>query len=205
MDRAAALAHLNRRMLEKFSARTVGALRAALPIRFALPHLEPFLARNLEKEIRKDARVIRCACEALAADALPEAGAARKLLAGAREVDREFLASIGRFPVRIQIPYERIEPLRLQRIELGLDLARRILGAWREGRRLRDSLLHDELECSLRTILILYCEETAALSHAVRLPALLAPVRDRVSRLLLATMRETAARLAADIASHKLR
>ena len=197
MDHAAALERLNRRMLEKFSSRTVDALSAALPMRIALVHLEPFLARNLEKEVRKDARVIRCAGAALAANALPEAGAARRLLAEAREVDREFLAGIGRFPVRIQIPYGRIEPLRLQRIELGLDLACQILGAWREGRRLRDALPREEFERSLRAILNLYCEEVAALSYAVGLPALLAPVRDRLSHLLLGTMRETAARLAA--------
>jgi hypothetical protein len=196
MDRTAVLVRLSRRLLEKFSARTVRALGAALPMRVVLPHLEPFLARNLEKEVRKDARVIRCAGEALAANALPDAGAARRLLEEARDVDREFLASIGWFPIRIQIPYSRIEPLRLQRIELGLDLARRILGAWREGHRLRDELSREELERRLLAILNLYCEEVAVLSQALAFPVFLAPVRDRFSLLLLGTMRETAARLA---------
>jgi hypothetical protein len=205
MDRAAALARLNRRMLERFSAGTIDALRAALPMRLALPHLEPFLARNLEKEARKDALVVRCARDALATGAPPAAGAASTLLAAARDIDREFLASVARFPVRIEVPYGRIEPLRLRRIQLGLALSWRILHAWQAGRRLRDAIPGSELARQLREILRLYCEETAALSHGVRMPALLAPLRERVARLLLQTMQQAAERLAQDIAAQKRR
>jgi len=205
MDRAAALARLNRRMLERFSAGTVDSLRAALPMRVALPHLEPFLARNLEKETRKDALVVSCARDALAAGGPPAADAARTLLAAARGIDRDFLASVANFPVRIQVPYERIEPLRLRRIQLGLALAWRMLSAWQAGRRVRDDIPRAELARQLREILFLYCEETAALSHGVRMPALLAPLRDRLNALLLRQMRQAAERLTADIAAQKPR
>lgn len=205
MDRAAALARLNRRMLARFSAGTVDSLRAALPMRVALPHLEPFLARNLEKEARKDALVVRCASDALATGSPPTEDAARALLAAARGVDREFLASVANFPVRIRVPYERIEPLRLRRIQLGLALAWRILSAWQAGRRLREEMPRAELARQLREILFLYCEETAALSHGVRMPALLAPLRERLNALLLRQMRHAVERLAADIAAQKPR
>jgi len=165
----------------------------------ALPHIEPFLADNVEKEVRKDALVIRCAAEASARGARPGAGAARQLLAEARTIDREFLAGIGRLPVRLEIPYGRIEPLRLRRIERGLDLCWRILEAWREGRHLRDAALRAELERGLLDILTLYCEETSALSDAVKLPALLLPLRELLAGELLRIMRETAL----DIATHK--
>ena len=151
--------------------------------------------------MRKDALVIRCAAEAFARGARPEQGAAQRLLAEARAIDREFLAGMRRLPVRLEIPYARIEPLRLRRIERGLDLCWRIFEAWRQGRRLRDGALRGELERALRDILTLYCEETAALSHSVQLPALLVPLRERVAGALLAIMRETAA----DIATHKRR
>jgi hypothetical protein len=151
--------------------------------------------------VRKDALVIRCAVEAFARGTRPDAQAAQRLLADARAIDREFLAGIGRLPVRIEIPYARIEPLRLRRIERGLDLCRRILEAWRQGLRLRDDALRAELERGLREILTLYCEETAALSQGVQLPALLVPLRERLAGALLAIMRE----IAADIASHKRR
>ena len=151
--------------------------------------------------MRKDALVIRCAAEAFARGARPDAGAVQRLLAEARAIDREFLAGIGRLPVRIEIPYGRIEPLRLRRIERGLELCWHILEAWRQGQRLRDGAQRAELERGLREILTLYCEETAALSHSVQLPALLVPLRERVAGALLRIMRETAA----DIATHKRR
>jgi len=200
MDRAGVLAQLNRRMLEAFSARTVGALRASLPLRLALPHFEQILEQNLEKEIRKDALVIRCADEALAAGAAPGPDAVRQLLDSARRIDREFVARLGRFALRLGIPYARIEPLRLRRIERGLDLAYRILDAWRRGRRLRDAFSPAELERRLLEILTLYCEETVALGDTARLPGPLAPVGERLASRLLGVMTAASRSLARDIA-----
>lgn len=148
--------------------------------------LEPFLEENVAKEVRKDALVIRRAGEPQAA------GAAREILAAAREIDQQFLARIGDLPVRIEIPYERIEPLRLRRIELGLETARRILEAWRQGRRVRASFAAGELERMVFEMLRLYAEETQALSHSVRLPALLEPLRERLAQRLREAMSNAA-------------
>ncbi len=126
----------------------------------------------------------------------PAPAVAREILAAAREIDREFLARIGSFPVRIEIPYDRIEPLRLRRIELGLDTARRILDAWRRGRRLREAFAAGELEQRLFEMLQLYAEETQALSHSVRLPGILEPVRERVAQRLREAMTRAARTLA---------
>jgi hypothetical protein len=191
--------------LGEFSRRTTARLRASLPLRLALPYLEPFLARNLEKEIRKDTLIVYCARDALAAGAPPEADAARKLLAAAREIDREFFASVADFPVRIDISYERIEPLRLRRIERALPLCYRILHAWQRGLRLRDEMPRKALARELGDIFGLYCEETAALSRGVRIPALLAPLRARFADTLLREMRQAAAGVAQDIAAQKPR
>jgi hypothetical protein len=168
-------------------------------LRLALPALEPFLAENVAKEALKDALVIGRAAAA------PAPGAAREILAAAREIDREFLARIRAFPVRIEIPYERIEPLRLRRIELGLDTARRILDAWRQGRRLREAFVPKELERRLFEMLELYAEETQALSHSVRLPGILAPLRERVAQRLREAMTDAARGLARDAAAGKRR
>lgn len=165
-------------------------------MRLALPALEPFLAENVAKEVRKDALVIRRAGEALAAGEAPGPGAARELLAAARDIDREFLGRIGAFALRIQIPYDAIEPLRLRRMELGLDTAYRILDAWRRRCRLRDAFPPGELERRLFELLQMYAEETQALSHAVRLPGILAPVRERVALQLREAMIHAARTLA---------
>jgi hypothetical protein len=207
MDRAGALAGFDRRLLEAFSRRTTGALREILPLRVALPRIEPFLAANVAKEVRKDALVIRRAVACLEQGAPPGAELARQIVGEIRTVDREFLGDVARFPVRIEIPYARIDPLRLQRIAGGLDLAYRILEGWRDGRRLRQTFSQEELERRLRELLLLYAAETQALSHSVRLPGLLAALRERLARGLLRVMNETAAQLAAESARmvHRLR
>jgi hypothetical protein len=201
MDRVAALAALDRRMLEDFSRRTTGRLREALPLRVALPHLGTFLAQNVEKEIRKDALVIRRAAAALASGAPPGPAAAREILETTRQIDREFLRQVDPFPVRIEIPYERIVPLRLERIRRGLDLAYRVLDAWRRGRKLRDAFTQDECKRRLLGLLELYAQETHALSHSVRLPALLAPLQSLLAERLLEIMSEVGERLARDLAA----
>jgi hypothetical protein len=205
MDRARALARLNRRLLERFSARVVSGLRGALPLRLALPRFETFLARNLDKEIRKDGLVVQCARDALAAGAQPGADEVRALLAAARAIDREFLGSVASFPVRLTLPYARIEPVRQRRIERGLALAARILDAWGRRRRVGEVMTRAELAREMDAILRLYCEEAAALADGVRLPPLVAPLRDRLAATLLRLMQAAAARTAADIAAQKRR
>ena len=71
MKQARSLARLNGRILATYSRRTTTALRAALPLRLALPHLEPVLALNVEKEVEKDRLVILRARE-LAGAATPD-------------------------------------------------------------------------------------------------------------------------------------
>jgi hypothetical protein len=200
MDRVAALAALDRRMLEAFSRRTTDALRVALPLRVALAHLEPFLALNVAKEVRKDALVIRRAAASLEHGAPPGAELARQILGETRAVDREFLGDVARFPVRIEIPYARIDPLRLQRIERGLDLSYHILESWRSGRKLREAFAREDFERRLRELLVLYAQETQALSRSVHLPGILAALRERLARSLLRVMNDAAAQLAADAA-----
>lgn len=152
--------------------------------------LEPFLADNVAKEVRKDTLVIRRA----GAGRIP--GDVQEILAAARAIDREFLARVGDLPVRIEIPYDRIEPLRRRRVELGLDTASRILDAWGSGQRARAAFGPGELERRVFEMLRLYAEETQALGHAVHLPGLLAPLRERIARHLRDAMTDAAQALA---------
>jgi len=185
-------------LLREFSRRTTAALRAGLPLPLAaaLPVLEPFLAENVAKEIRKDARVIAAAGEALRAGAAPGSERLAALLAEARAIDREFLGRVGEFPARIEIPYAAVEPIRRQRMQLGLGAAYRILGAWGDGRRLRSEFAPGELARTLEEMLRLYADETQALSQSVRLPGLLAPLRRRVAVRLRDAMLHAASSLA---------
>lgn len=204
MDRATALAVLNGKILAAYSARTITALRAALPLRLALPHLEPVLVLNLDKEIRKDALVIRRAGAALAAGAPPDRAAVQQLFVETQAIDQDFIARVNAFPVRIVIRYEEIEPLRLRRIQRLGEAAYRILPAWREERRLRTALrgiyAESDFERLLCEVFDLYAREVQALSRSVRLPALLAPLRESFAQHLLDVMSGVGARLAHDLA-----
>jgi len=205
MDRAGALALLNRKILKAYSRRTTEALRAALPLRLALPHLEPVLASNVAKEMQKDTLVIRRAGVALAAGTAPDPEALKKLLEATKEIDRAFLAQVGSLPIRIVIPYAEIAPVRLERIERLYGAAYRILDAWQQARGLRAALQaaypRAEFERLLYGLLRLYAQETRVLSRAVRLPALLTPIRERVAQSLQGIMSDAATRLASEIAA----
>jgi len=203
MDRVEALARLNRGMLEEYSRRTTDALRAALPVRLALPHLEPVLALNVAKEAHKDALVIRCAAAALASGSPPGRATVQRLIEETKSIDRTFLDRVGTFPVGIVIRYEVVAPVRAQRIERLLFSAYRILGAWRTAGGLRTALRasypQPELERELYELLKLYAMETNALSRSVRLPAVLTPLRERLARGLNSVMNAAAMQLASDL------
>ena len=99
MNPAHSLARLNGRILDAYSRRTTTALRAALPLRLALPHLEPVLALNVEKEVQKDRLVILRACELIPAGPPDWNEVLPQLLQATREIDRRFLSRLGAFPV----------------------------------------------------------------------------------------------------------
>lgn len=207
-NHARVLARLNRALLEAFSRRTTEALRGTLPLRLALPHLEPLLARNVAKEVRKDALVIARAGRALAGNA-PDPEAVRELLEAARSIDGEFLAGLGSAPIRIVVPYDEITPLRTRRIEQLLDATRRILQSWQAQRGLRTALqacyTRAEFERLIYDDLGLYARETLALSRAVRLPAILQPARESIAQRLYDIMQRAAAGLAARAAASVFR
>ena len=193
---------MNRRLLGEFSRRTVDALRSALPLRAGLPQLEHFVAANVAKEVRKDALVIGRAAETLGAPACPVRETLAGLLQSAKEIDRQFLQRVVRFPIGIDIPYHEIDPVRLRRMERLFAAAQSVLAGWPQGQgprqALRAAFAREELERLLRDILALYAQETLALSRGVRLPALLRPVRELAMRRLVGVMDSIARRLAAD-------
>lgn len=204
MNHVHAMAALNRKILEAYSRRTIDALRTILPLRIALPRLETFLDLNVAKEVEKDALVIQRAGATFSAGSPPGGEAARQLLDATKEIDRAFLASAASLPVGIVIRYDEIAPLRTQRIDRLLNAAYRILDAGRLARGSRSAIRaaysRGELEKLLHDLLRLYALETRALSRALRLPALLVPLRERLAQSLYDTMNDTAIRLARELA-----
>jgi len=202
MNHVDGLVLLNGRLLRAFSARTTAALRAGSALRLALPHLEPLLASNVDKEVRKDALVIRAAQD-LVAQAGASEGVAAQLLEAGKAIDREFLRRLEGLPIRLEISYARVAPIRLRRIERLLHAASRLLAHWPPRATLRSALqgayTRESFEQELAAILRLYADETRALTTALRLPLILAPLADRVARRLDEVMARVGARLATDV------
>lgn len=201
MDRVEALVALNRALLRAYSRHTARQVRSALPIRAALPWLEKFLALNIAKEVQKDARVIRHAGR-LHAAAGEWGDPMRDLLHAGREIDRGFLRNVTGMPVEIVIRYEEIEPIRRQRIDRLLASTRRILDHWPPaggGRAaLQRAYARTELEQTVHELMHLYALETRSLARSLRLPILLAPIRNRFGQALFDVMNAAAGSVARD-------
>lgn len=200
MNRAHQLARLNGRILRLYSQRTLGALRAALPMRVALPHLEPVLMLNVGKEVEKDTAVILDAGLATAPESSHEQRLAR-LLQVTKDIDRRFLDNVGSFPVEIVVRYDEIVPFRTRRIRLLHETASRILQHEHALLRdvLRSTFAKDDFARLLHELLRLYAEEVRSLSRSVRLPAPLVPLREMIARELLDVMLRIAWPLAQEI------
>ena len=205
MKRAQSLARLNGRILHAFSRRTVAALRAALPLRLALPHLEPVLALNVGKEVDKDTLVILRAGELATGATVDRDVVLQQLLQATKEIDTRFLARVGRFPVGIVVRYEEIAPVRTRRITLLHDAAAKILAAQDSQHHLRDaiqaSFSREDLAQLLYELFRLYAEEIRSLSRSVRLPGPLVPLRELIAQELLNVMLRVARPLANEIAA----
>jgi predicted membrane protein len=123
-----------------------------------------------------------------------------RLLRHAREIDREFVARLERFPlVRLLIRYEDVEPIRRRRMQQLLEVAAALAaGPWRGVRRAaRARYPHAQMEALLREHLSLYAGEVHALSRSVRPALLVAPLRERLRR----AMQAQAAALAREVAA----
>jgi hypothetical protein len=203
MHKARLLAELNRQILIAYSRRTTAALRARLPLPVALPWLDQLLLSNVEKEVRKDAQVLRRAVQLAKAGQPIDDALVAALLQMAREIDSDFLAR-ARSPLQIPIRYEAVNPVRTQRIRMLLDAGSRLSVAWSPRRKLRTALAEifpaAELERLLFELMVLYARETQVLGESVRMPALLSPLRRRVLASLFETMEKTAQALAREAA-----
>ena len=160
-------------------------MRALRPsLRVALGPLESLLALNVDKEVRKDALLIARAAQPASPDGLSAS------LASAREIDREFLARLGRFPVRLEIRYEDVEPIRRRRMERLFDAAARLLAAPWRGLRPAVRACYDERDYAARLgeHLLLYALEVHALNRSVRVPALVGLLRGAIAERLRTSM-----------------
>lgn len=146
--------------------------------------------------------MFHAAAAAAARGASPDAQAAERVLEATKQIDGEFLRRMDALPVRLQISYARVAPVRLRRIERLLEAAYRLLSGWPPRTRLRAVIQAQyapaSFEQQVLALLAMYAEEAGTLARAVQLPRLLAPLTERLARRLGVTLAEVAPRLARD-------
>lgn len=191
-------------MLRAFSRRTLDALHAAMPLRLAIPRIEPVLALNVGKEIEKDSLVIASAARFLHDGGDRETFVAEQIRASV-DVDRRFLAEVEHFPVEIVVLHAEILPFRTRRVRMLHEVAETILRNAGNARSLRTAIrasyAKDDLARLLYESFRLYSEEVRSLSRSVRMPRPLAPLREAIARELLAIMLRVAWPLAQQVAT----
>lgn len=194
---------MHRRLLESYSKRTAAAVLQRLPLPAVLPWLDRLLASNVAKEVRKNREVIFSASRAAIEQRGLEDAELQRLLTVFRVIDREFLAAM-RSPLEIPVPYAEIEPLRSERIRRLFDATRRVCQSATVRQPMRMALVAafpgEALERLLFDLMVSYAQETRAIGAAVRMPALLQPLRRRVLASLYETMLKTANELAREAA-----
>lgn len=194
---------MNAHMMREFSQRTVTGLKEYKLFRIILPPFKLFLEVNLDKEIDKHQEIINCAMEAVAADQSPGPAYIERLLQRAREIDQIFLQKAQMFSSAIDIHYHEIDPIRQRRFEYLLEANYKILIRWRDLNQLRRVICslyeREKFRLLLLEILNLYITETRLLSHSVRIPRRLSPVRTTLIDTVDRVMKNTAAELTVDL------
>jgi hypothetical protein len=209
MDKANLLCAMDRYMLEEFSRRTTQGLKQHTLFRLMLGPLRSFLEVNVQKEVEKDRHVILHAASLVQAEKFPTQQDTQHLLNLARDVDRAFLQQTEGLPLEITIDYRDIDPLRQQRIQILLTESHQLFRQWQSMTRLRNALamLYDAPQFAklLFDILHLYSLETKLLSHAVRLPGIIAFARESLTQTLYIVMESVARQLSQELAGRVFR
>ncbi|MDJ0958701.1 MAG: hypothetical protein QNI91_17680 [Arenicellales bacterium] len=201
MNMARLLCRMDEYVMREFSHRTTKALETHTLFRISFLLFRSLLEHNVQKEIAKDELVICHTAEVLLADKPVEAVDRQTLYQKSLEIDTAFLRRAALLPIRINIPYEAIEPVRKRRID-SLSLATyHLLERWHSDGRFHSAVKaqysNPELCQRITEILHLYSLETQILSRAVRLPLLSS--RDKLAAQLLETMERVGTDLAHEL------
>ena len=201
MNMARLLCRMDEYVMREFSHRTTKALETHTLFRLSFLLFRSLLEHNVQKEIAKDELVICHTAQILLADKPHEAVDRQALYKKSLEIDAAFLRRAALLPIRINIPYGAIEPVRKRRID-SLSLATyHLLERWHTHGRFRSAVRAQysdpELRQRITEILHLYSLETQLLSSVVRLP--LPFGRDTLATQLLETMERVGKDLANEL------
>lgn len=200
MDRIGLFCRLEAKLMQAFSEQTIRALSKHTLIQLFLPNVRSLIKANVLKEIEKNRAVILATASMPAgANALSKT-TIDSLLLDFRQVDEEFCSNIFGLPIQLHIHYERVDPIRLLRLQKLSEVALVLLRQHGQSARLRKDIQvvysQHEFHLHLLKYLLLYAEEVKLLIFSLKVPWLLEFSRVEFSRIIEESMSEVAATLA---------
>ena len=203
MNRVSLLCALDRYMLSEFCLRTTESLNQRKLFRLMLRPMRRFLESNVKKEIEKDRQIILRAASLVQAGRFPTGQDVQYLLNLARDIDRGFLQHTSHLPIDISVPYQVIEPIRQQRMQIILNESHLLLRDWRSHHGLRRTFIANytapQFAKLMFDVLNLYSLETKELSQSVSLPSIIAFARDSMTQTVSMVMESVAKQLSQEL------
>ncbi len=203
MNKVGILCRMDRAMMYEFSERSVNGLRSGLRFRLILPLISDLMGANVDKEVDKDALVIKSAANAFSSGVNEDNMNIADLFRETTEIDKRFVEKLFRLPAAMSagyecICYESIEDIRKKRIQLLVSAVYEILSRWLYSISFREAARRAysqrEFENLLRDILHLYSLETRELSNSFKLPL----AKDLFGEAVFKAMEAVADGMAAD-------
>ncbi|MCX7794136.1 MAG: hypothetical protein N2257_07030 [Thermodesulfovibrionales bacterium] len=187
-------------LMHTFSARTIDNLRHQAFFRVLMPAISKFIDDNVEKEIKKDSLAIKLIFDAFNLERKVSKTEFDKIIEKTKRIDEEFLEKTSSVPLSLKIPYNEVEELRRRRIETLARFVCTILHHWMDEESLHSAIRlaykKEDLKKLIFNILHLYNLETKILSSSVKLPLILKPAKESLSRALFDTMESVAREIA---------
>ncbi|MEJ2183814.1 MAG: hypothetical protein P8Y66_09835 [Nitrospirota bacterium] len=185
-------------LLHEFDRRSIRLLRRRHPkMAAAMPFFSDFRDANVQKEIEKDCLAIRQAVNDFGNEADPD-----DVFKMTKDVDRNFLRRISRLPVKVNVDYDAIKPVRMARIGLLTEAVQTLLSRLHSSSSLAEAARRayspEEVRELIRRFLSLYIRETELLERETKLPPLIGRAATALSDALIQAMKEASRGLAED-------
>lgn len=173
MDTVSVLCSKDKHLMEDFSRRCIEQLKHHAVFRVFSGLFYGYMDENVRKEIDKDRFIIEDAARHFTADYKLEDINTHAIFEKTKEIDHTFLEKLSILPIFIDIRYDDIEDIRIQRIRLMSKVVYELLNNWKDASTFEETVkktyTKKEFKKIIGLMLHLYNLETKLLSNFLSL------------------------------------
>jgi hypothetical protein len=205
MDKVSILCSKDKRMMEDFSTRCIDQLKHHAVFRIFSGLFSGYMDENVRKEIEKDRFIIENAARHFKSDCKLEDIDTHAIFEKTKEIDRTFLKKLSILPIFIDIRYNDIENIRIERIRLMSKVFYELLNNWKDAGTFEEIVKNTYTKVDFKEIiglmLHLYNLETKMLSNFLILHHPASKISNLFVETLFNTMENIKDHLADEITS----